>query len=145
MTNILIWMSSLGSLGLALYWTLRYRDKSFLWTLLALGVLLGVLSAVGIVRPPWQGEPASRGEGRGIVILLLYGAMLAGMLAHYLYLRFERPRNRRTRFDLGNFLAPVLVSPIVFLPLASVFESIQSSPAALDASRLMLFLVAFEN
>jgi hypothetical protein len=111
--------------------------------LLAVGVVLGLFTWLGAVRPPWQAPIVYRGASPTLLILALYGAMLLGMLSHYMYFRWSRPRSRRGTLDLGNLLAPVFVSPIVFLPLASVFQS--SAPATADAARLMLFLVAFEN
>jgi hypothetical protein len=78
-----------------------------------------------------------------VLVVVLYMAMILGMLAHYAYVRFQRQRGRRRKFDIGVFLAPVFISPIVFLPIASVLQATEEVQAS--ASHFMLFLVAFEN
>jgi hypothetical protein len=59
--------------------------------------------------------------------------------------RYAGPRPNRQPFDLGTFLAPMLVSPIVFIPLLSAFQSIDVDLANLATPKLMIFLVTFEN
>jgi hypothetical protein len=56
-------------------------------------------------------------------VVVLYICMLAGMAANHLYDRFASPKPDRQLFDIGNFLAPMLVSPIIFIPLLRVFQS----------------------
>jgi len=64
------------------------------------------------------------------------------MVSHYFYSRFDAPRRKR-KIEVGRLLAPIFVSPIVFLPLASVLETSGSAPTR--GSHLILLLVAFEN
>jgi hypothetical protein len=145
MINSLFWASSLGLLGLVAYGVIRRKDRYvFGLAILALGGLLLLLISSKAVLLPWAEKITSRGgESEGTLILWLYLALLAGMLAHYGYVSLERPRGRRRKFDLGVFLAPLFVSPIVFLPLASILEA--TDPVQASASRLVLFLVSFEN
>jgi hypothetical protein len=145
MFDVLFWASSLGILGFAAYRAVFRREGSLLFlAIVFLGIIIPFLVAGGIVSPPWVTKVVARGEGHeGAIVFLLYLAMLAGMLAHFAYGYFVLPKNKRRKFDLGNFLAPVLVSPIVFLPLASIFET--SEPVAGSSPRLMLLLIAFEN
>jgi hypothetical protein len=146
MIEQVFWISSLAALGLAVYQAgRRRRFYPLFWTLLVLVVLLTVLVAGGVVALPWAEPLKARGEEETewALIASLYAVMVLGMLAHYGYERFQRPLRRRTRFDGGALLAPIFVSPIVFLPLASILESTTSVQAI--APRLMLFLVAFEN
>jgi len=146
MIEQVFWISSLAALGLAVYQAVRRRRfRPLFWTLLALGVLLALLVRGGVVALPWADQLKARGEEetQWALIAALYGVMVLGMLAHYGYERFQRPPHRRPRFDGGALLAPIFVSPIVFLPLASILDSTDSAHAM--ASRLMLFLVAFEN
>lgn len=131
--NDLVWYASLTAIGLSAYWGVRRHEISpLLWTALPLGVLLGLLVQ-------------ARGEEdlQRPLVMALYVMMIMGMLAHYAYERFQSSRGRRRKFGIGVFLAPVFVSPIVFLPLASIFQT--TEPVQASASRLMLFLVAFEN
>jgi hypothetical protein len=81
----------------------------------------------------------------GAFVVILYICMLAGMAANYLYGRFASPERSRQPFDLGNFLAPILVSPIVFIPLLGAFQSVYVDLANLTATKLMIFFVTFEN
>jgi hypothetical protein len=74
-------------------------------------------------------------------IVGLYIAMILGMPAHYLYNRLSQPLARRPSFDLGVFIAPIFLSPMVFIPL---FETLKAAEFKRQAS-LMSLLVAFEN
>jgi hypothetical protein len=145
MIDRLFWVSSLGLLGLAVAGIIRRKDRYALGlAVLAFGGLLLLLISSHIVFLPWEAKiTPCGGEAEGTLIFWLYLSMLAGMLAHYGYVSLERPRGRRRKFDLGVFLAPIFVSPIVFLPLASVLEA--TDPIQANASRLVLFLVSFEN
>jgi hypothetical protein len=146
MIDLVFWGSCVAALGLSAVWAGRRRNvRPFLWTVLALGALVGLLIANGVVVPPGAEQPTARGAGevQWALVVALYGEMILGMLAHAAYHRFQRPRGRRRKFDLGAFLAPVFVSPIIFLPLASILQA--TEPVQADATRLMLFLVAFEN
>ena len=79
------------------------------------------------------------------IIGLLFACMLLGMLAHWLYVWLETPRQTRTKFDFGLFVAPILASPIIFIPLLASQQNTDLSLAQLDVPRFMVFLVAFEN
>ena len=146
MTEILVWGSSLGFLCLVLSWSIQRRNvRPFIWALITIAIVLGMLTSTGLIPLPWKEDLTSRGESQRFLIVILYGAMIVGMIAHYLFFHLSRSKKRRRKIDWGNLLAPVLVSPIIFLPLAAVFDSVESYPTTADASRLMLFLVAFEN
>jgi hypothetical protein len=143
---MLIWSSSLGILCLALYWAIQSRNpRPFVWALVILAIVLGMFISTGLMQPPWREDLVSRGESQGLLILVLYVVMVAGMLAHYMFFHQSRPKKQRRKIDFSNLLAPVFVSPIVFLPLASVLDSIGGYSTSADTSRLVLFLVAFEN
>ena len=75
-----------------------------------------------------------------IFIALMYLAMLLGMLASYAYKRLSQPETGRPPWDWGLFLAPVFVSPIIFIPL---YTMLQDNPDG--ASNMMLLLIAFQN
>jgi hypothetical protein len=145
MVDALFWASTLGFIGFVAYQAIVRREVRLLLSALAfLGIIIPVLVADRVVFPPGFTPPLARGEDhKGPIVFLLYLAMLAGMLAHFAYGYLDLPKRSRRKFDLGNFLAPILVSPIVFIPLASIFES--SGPSPVSSSRLMLLLVAFEN
>lgn len=78
-------------------------------------------------------------------IVILYIFVLLGMATHYVYDRLEQP-NMRKKFNFEAFIAPVFVSPIVFLPLLGVIQSLVGELQNLTTNtKIMLFLVAFEN
>lgn len=77
------------------------------------------------------------------IVLFMYVAMVFGMAAEYLYHYLDGPPADR-RFDLGSLIKPILVSPLVFIPLASSLQTVNLD-LTLSIPRLMLFLVAFEN
>ena len=77
--------------------------------------------------------------------LAMYLCMLVGMGAEYLYRYFEDLSARRRKFNVGGFVMPFLVSPLVFMPLAASLQNANLELSRFDAPRLMIFLVAFEN
>jgi hypothetical protein len=77
--------------------------------------------------------------------LAMYVCMLAGMAAEYVYHYFDAPRSKPRKFEIGTFVKPFLVSPLVFMPLAGSLQSANLDLSHFDAPRLMVFLVAFEN
>jgi hypothetical protein len=78
-------------------------------------------------------------------ILVLYVCTSLGMAAHFLYTHFTKPLKARPRFDFGRFLAPLLVSPIVFIPILAAFQGADVDLANLTLPKYMVFFVAFEN
>lgn len=72
---------------------------------------------------------------------VLYISMILGMLSEYLYARFRSPRRLRSKFDMGVFLSPILISPILFVPLYETLSNVVTPSKATG----MLVLVAFEN
>jgi hypothetical protein len=63
------------------------------------------------------------------------------MLSQYLYARFTTPAGQRPPFDWGSFIAPIFVSPIIFVPLCSTLGVGEHA----DTGQYMIFLIAFEN
>lgn len=145
MKDVLFWASCLGVLAFGAYRAAAERKAYLLLVSLGLlGIVVPFLVTDRVVFLPWADKALARGEDhQGLIIFLLYLAMLAGMLAHFAYSHLSLPKGKRRRFDVGNFLAPILVSPIVFLPLAAIFGT--SVPAAASSYHLMLLLIAFEN
>lgn len=78
-------------------------------------------------------------------VIVLYLSMLAGMACHYFYGLFLLPQRKRSKFDLGAFLAPVFASPIVFIPLLGAFQNTEVDLTQLTLPKFMVFFVAFEN
>jgi hypothetical protein len=97
--------------------------------------------------PVAQPIPASKGltPSELPVIGVLFACMLLGMLAHWLYVWLGTPQGKRRKFDFGLFVAPILASPIIFIPLLASQQNTYLSLAQLDVPRFMVFLVAFEN
>jgi hypothetical protein len=67
--------------------------------------------------------------------------MVAGMFSQYLYDWFTKAAEDKTPFNWRSFLAPALVSPIIFVPLCGTLDSGEHA----QKRALMLVLVAFEN
>lgn len=80
-----------------------------------------------------------------LFVAALYLFMLLGMLSHFAYHRFENPKRDRHPFDFGTFIAPIFASPIVFIPLLAALQNANVNLNNLDSTRIMVFLVAFEN
>jgi hypothetical protein len=78
-------------------------------------------------------------------MLVLYVCTSLGMVAHFLYIHYTKPLRVRPRFDFGRFLAPLLISPIVFIPVLAAFQSADVDLANLTLPKYMVFFVAFEN
>jgi len=127
----------------------QYRAPK--WSTLSLnllGLALYVLLLHSLFGFPSLEELQSKGgEGNQFLVLALamYACMLVGMAAEYLYHYFDGPSPVAKKFDIGTFLKPFLISPLVFVPLAASLQSANLDLSHFDAPRLMVFLVAFEN
>jgi hypothetical protein len=91
--------------------------------------------------------PSPRGNQghQALLVAVLYVCMLLGMLAQYAFKRFESPKARRRKFDLGVFLAPVFASPVTFIPLLAALQKVELDFSRIDAAAVMVFFVAFQN
>ena len=85
------------------------------------------------------------GDGGGFAnwptYAVVYAAMVAGMLSQYLYDWLTKAPDDKTPFRWRSFLAPALVSPIIFVPLCGTLDS----GANAEKGMFMLLLLAFEN
>ncbi len=143
MSNILNWITAISLLALA--GVLFYRDyKAGSWKgfFLHATVLLACLEFLRRFYGFLTTAPVSKGESGDDIyfIIVLYVIMLLGMVANYAYQRFSTEKSERKQWDFGLFLAPVFVSPIIFIPLLTAFQQQNS-----DSPKMMLFLVAFQN
>jgi hypothetical protein len=89
--------------------------------------------------------PTPRGGQDVYLVIILYICMLLGMVAHYAYTHFEQPKRRRTKFDVGLFIAPIFASPIIFIPLLAALQNADIDLTQLTVPKTMVFFVAFEN
>jgi hypothetical protein len=124
----------------------RFRPLTLIAHFAALALYLAVLHwTFGF--PSVAGAESKSGETDALVfpaiVLYMYVAMVLGMICEYVYHYLDGAPGDR-HFELGSLIKPVLVSPLVFIPLASSLQA-----ANLDLTfgipRVMLFLVAFEN
>ena len=135
---------------LLLAWIVWRHVRSPHWPSLILSVLV-LLLYVFLLRSLF-GFPNSRvdiakGSGNNNflpIAIAMFVCMVLGMAAESLYHYFDAPPDKR-QFDIGSFLKPFLVSPLVFMPLAASLENANLDISQFDAPRLMVFLVAFEN
>jgi hypothetical protein len=107
--------------------------------LLAFAVLLNRL--LGFPFSP----NVSKGSQDLTFAVSLYICMVLGMLAQYVYRRFEKANHGQTPWDWGLFVAPIFASPIVFIPLWGAFQGADVKLEELTAPRIMIFCVAFQN
>lgn len=76
-------------------------------------------------------------------ISLLFLSMLLGMVANYFYQQTEQRAKEQSGKNYASLIAPILVSPIVFIPVYSAFKEIAFSSD--ESAKLMIFLISFEN
>lgn len=114
------------------------RPRTIILTLLALAAGLWL---VYLVAPA---AVATRGDGEGATLVVSYLAMLAGMVAHYVYAQAERGAKTLT-VEWLPFFMPILASPIVFIPLVSLAGEVATSGSIVSRARVMVYLVAFQN
>lgn len=143
-SDAVFWISLAGLFVLTLWGFVRGRN--ILWSLL----LIAILSAVGVgyhvfFQSSSQISPKGDQPHQWAFIVVLYAFMLLGMASNYLYGRFETTKSTRPPFDAGNFVAPIFVSPIVFIPLLGAFQNTYVDLTNLTVPKLMIFLVTFEN
>jgi hypothetical protein len=151
LAEILLTFSIIGVIVLCFASFAKNRDlKQLVFQVLLIAAFIGALNIfLGFPKfSTWFGNGAASKAANveGLyanwpMYLLAYVAMLCGMLSQYLYDWLSKSASDRTRFDWRNFVAPVLVSPIIFVPL---FGTLNSEEAA-EKANLMIFLVAFEN
>jgi hypothetical protein len=80
-----------------------------------------------------------------LIILICYIVMLLGMLCHFLFFHYVLSREKRGKFDWGRFLAPIFISPIIFIPIATTLQNSKVDFANPSTVNLMIFLIAFQN
>ena len=139
--SVLLGISLAGLLIRFIYQFFKTGNKRTL----ILQVLVLVLAGAFLYWLFWsKGQATPKGGDTGFVIVL-YLFMALGMLAHAAYTRFEKPKSKRPPFDIGTFIAPLLASPIIFIPLLAALQNADVDLENLTAPRMMVFLVAFEN
>jgi|SRR5271165_2690750 len=149
LSEMLIGLSLIGSLFLFFYWFWKDRNlkRLVLQLLLLIGLFFALHAIFGFPKALLRPEDAtvSKGsEGAAAdwpIYVIAYISMLAGMFCQYLYTRFSREEAQRPPFDWGSFIAPVFVSPIIFVPLCSTLGVGEHA----ETGRYMIFLIAFEN
>lgn len=140
----MFWISLVG---LAVFILVTTAKNGRLWRSSLLLFLLSACGAAYFFTFQSGVSLSSKGERSDDLVLIgvLYGCVLLGMVCDYLYALVTRPKSEREGFEVGAFLAPLLVSPIVFIPLLEAFQSIDIDLANLTRPKFMVFLVAFEN
>jgi hypothetical protein len=139
---ILIFASLIGLIAFTIYRYLKSKNVRNLIIHLFL-IIIYILVFFGFVF--FNNLTPKGGQDEHIyLIIALYIFMILGMLAHYGYNRLSQPAKTRKKFDLGYFIAPVLVSPIIFFPLLATLQSVNIEIETFNI-KLLFFCVAFEN
>lgn len=142
MSDLLNWITAISLLALA--GVLLYRDykaKSGKGFILHAVILLAAIAFLWRFYGFLSTAPVGKGKSDELYfIIVLYLFMVLGMLASYAYRHFSRVKAERKHWDFGLFIAPVFVSPIIFIPLLTAFQQVDS-----DSPRMMMFLVSFQN
>jgi peptidoglycan/LPS O-acetylase OafA/YrhL len=140
----LIGASLIGLLAISVYRFAKFRAvRQFIIQVLVIGACFGFLyfhfyaHEQLIEMNPENDEP--------YFTVVLYLCMLLGMAAQYGYNRFTQPEQKRPKFDLGLFVAPIFASPIVFIPLLAALQNAEVDLQDLTTAKMMVFFVAFEN
>ena len=116
----------------------RRRSRRVVPTAMLVAVAIGVFSFA------FRDSVETKGTiDETVPIVFCYVAMLLGMFAEYGYAQSERG-SRNLTFEPMTFLMPIFASPIVFIPLLTITADMQLG-GALTKSKLMVYLVAFQN
>ena len=141
--NCLVAGSMAALILLGVLWARKgHRWRSFWAGFVALAVFAVFLNR--LLAFPFA-PAVAKGSQDLTLAVALYVCMLGGMLAQYIYRRFEKPSGERAAWDWGLFVAPAFASPIVFIPLLAAFQAAEVKLDELTAPRLMIFFVAFQN
>lgn len=151
LAEILVTLSLLGALIFCVWSFFKHRNikKTVLQLLLLLGLVLTLHVFLGFPNflVSFTGQTISKGRSDGELLenwpmyVVSYVAMILGMLSQYVYAWLTKPQGERPTFDWGSFVAPLLVSPIVFVPLFGTLNGGEG----VEKSNFMIVLVAFEN
>ena len=147
MTLLMIFITSVslaGLLAISIYKFLKSKNRRiFIVHILVIMSCFWFLYQFFYTPETVTARSGSANEVYWVIVLYLF--MLLGMLAQFLYTRFEKPQEKRQKFDLGLFVAPVFASPIIFIPLLAALQNANIDFKELTAAKLMVFFVAFEN
>jgi hypothetical protein len=134
-------------------WTIRATQRTALRRATVIEMLLVLVAGIavgmlfGLIPVPGTSPGVSKGDGKVAseisvaVLAAVYTGMISGMLAQHLYSRFSVRKEERPAFDTGLFVAPVLVSPIIFLPILQTLGEASLTGKGILAG----VLVAFQN
>ncbi len=142
-TLFYICIASLAGLSIIAVWRVIAYKNAISFTVQAITLASGFFLLFRFFIPD---NVVAKGDEQDIAfVIILYIFMLLGMLANYAYAHLSLPKKERKekQFDWGLFLAPVLASPIVFIPLLAAFQ--ETNPNIPLRTRIMVFLVAFQN
>jgi hypothetical protein len=131
--------SSVALAALVIAWSVRARRR--IHALVGAAALAIVLWGIYSTTFPSRAVQ-TRGDAEIAVLVISYVSMVLGMMAHFVYEKSEQGATRLT-IEWLPLLAPVLVSPIVFIPLVTIAGEVDGG--ALSRAAMMVYLVAFQN
>lgn len=141
---------SLAIISLILF-TCYYNFKAKNWkkgSFIALFIILFICLLYWKFNFPFPAEKlVSKGEEKPEAPLLisLFVCITLGMFSQHLYRYFSILQEKRSGFDIGFFIAPLFLSPIVVLPLFAALENANIDIYHFNQQTCMIFLIAFEN
>ncbi len=97
--------------------------------------------------PIAKGVQGNTGVTTWITIGLCFIAMIFGMICHSMFFYYILPKEDRDKVkkDWGKIIAPICVSPIVFIPIVTLLQNAKVDLMNPSYADITLFLIAFEN
>ena len=142
MSNLLNAIISISLLALAsLLFYRDYKDGSWRQAVFHAVILMACAGFFWRFYDFWGASPVAKGVADDIrPLILLYLSMLLGMCANYFHRHFSREKALRKKWDFGLFIAPMFVSPVIFIPLFLEFQK-----AGAESGGIISFFMAFQN
>ncbi len=143
--NLLVLCSITGLLLVLGLHAFRTASLRSFWSELVVLVIYGVFLNVVFGFPSPSGVVAKGSEASRALYVALYVCVLMGMAFQFAFRYFSQPKELRSSWDWGLFIAPFFASPLIFFPLVAAFQSSGVDFNDSRAPRLMVLMVAFQN
>ena len=119
------------------------RKKNYTYLLINAAILILIF----LVLKFYFNFPSSVEPRSGIDqwdMLLLYILTLLGMVAHYFYDKLTH-EGEDFKFSFKGFIRPLIVSPLIFYPLLSLFDLCNFELNFTTPAGIIMYFIAFQN